>query len=593
MLTLKFPKKETPEKTGYPSIDRTHLEGIDPKKLNPTVLPLNLFGTFLMINSKSLDEVAIERGNKRYTKRQLKRDTIALAKAFLALGLKSGDTLAIMTPNLYEGIALTFAANALAIKVAYFDEDRSGDLDQLRLELIAHTVDALVVYDRTMDFAKTLFSLVPILRFIISITPEGEISPPKRFFASGQMFISYEEFTSSASRYRGQIQVEFMKHLMSRDELLFLQTSGSTSGKPKGLVFTNESIFAALIYAANSTGTKTHDAKVKRVLCIMPYRFPYGWMPVIVNVLGGNLVRLAEGGSLEDIAKYYTYEPSYVYGTPLIFRQFMKLTPEDADLSFLEAFFCSGLSISEVWYEAGIEYLREHNSHAELRNNYGIGEAMCVGTASDGVPHRPNTSGKFYLGPEWVIVDENLNEVKYGEVGEILVRSKSLFRRYFNDTEATLDAFVTFRGKRFYRTGDYASLSEDGYVTIAGREKRFIQPLGAIDKVNSETIEKALLGAVDDVEACATGISFADGVEAFHTFVVLKDGVPATKETSDRLFSYLEGKLLDYQIPNSITFLDALPVMDSGKTSLVRLDDMATAIADGMVSFPSFARPTR
>ena len=562
------PKK----KTGYPSKDRTHLKGITPSKLHPSIIPLNLLATFLLINSKTLHEPAIIDRGISHSGKQLRDDVVALIKALLLLGLQPENVLVIATPNLYEGIILTMAANAIGIKVAYLNDLASTE--EIADGLNLHEADVLTVYMRDEAFAKEIYAKVPTLRTVINIGT----------YESSPGLISYHKLLVSAFRYKGSIRPILLKHLFSKKDAFYLQTSGSTSGRPKILPFSNENVFAALIYASNSTGTKTNDAEVKKVLCIMPYRLPYGWMPVFVNLLGGNLVELAPGGSEEQIAEYWKTGASYIYGTPLIFRVFMEKTPEDADLSFLKAFFCSGFSMSETWFQEGLAYLRRHNSSAEIRNNYGIGEALCIGTASDGIPHREGTSGKFYVGPEWVIVDDDLKEVRYNERGEVLLHSKSLCNGYFKDPEATKSAFIRFRGKKFYRSGDYVSLSEDGYVTFYGRKKRFYQPLGAIDKVNCETIEKALLRVPNMVKQCAVVIYSPDNIsEASCAFIVpnpeyIANGRPEGKAYEDlrrELLAHLEDNLLNYQMPSRLVFLSELPMLESNKPDYVTLEHLA------------------
>lgn len=553
----------TAKKTGYPSKDRTHLRDVPYSKLHPTILPLNFLGTFLLINSRNLDEPALISRGTTYTGKKLREDVIRLAKALILLGFQRRDILAIITPNLYEGIALTMAANALGGKIAYLN-NHATTIEHIS-ELNRHEVDHLVLFARDEAYAKELTENIPTLRSIINI--DAPYHSP--------YYISYDQLLARADRFRGPINPIFRRNLFNREETIRLQTSGSTSGVPKGLPFTNENVFAALIYAANSTGTKTNDSTVEKVLCVLPYRLPYGWMTIFVNLLGGNLVELADGGSVEDIANYWKTGASYIYGTPQIFRVFMDETPDDADLSFLKAFFCSGFSISEEWYQEGIKYLRRHNSQAEIRNNYGIGEALCIGTASDGVPHRPGTSGKFYVGPKWLIVNEALEEVKYGEIGEALLRSKSLFTGYFKDSEATERAFVTYRGKRYYRSGDYVSLSEDGYVTFVGRKKRFYQPLGATDKVNCETIEKAL-ASCDLVESCAVVIYSPNGKsESSCAFLVPVESSLSDTKLHEKIYTHLSAILLDYQLPSKIEFLDQLPLMSSGKPDYTRLERLA------------------
>ncbi len=563
--------------TGYPSIDRAHLQGIDELMLNPTIFPISLLALFMHINQHDMDAVAIERDGKSYTRSQLRDDSLTLAKGLCLLGLKPGEVLTIATQNLYEGIVLSMAANAVGIRFAYANYLGEPDqlIDQLSDELNLYESSAVVVYEKYEQFAKELFARTPKLRRVISIKPSEHRYGIGHEVISDARYVDYDALKATAEVSGLDISKLIEEYSRSDQDAFYLQTSGSTSGRPKGLIFGNEAVFAALMYAKNSTGTNTHDKNVSKVLCILPYRLPYGWMTIFVNLIGGNRVELATGASPEDIGRYYRTKASYIYGTPLIFRNFMDETPPEADLSSLVAFFCSGFAISEEWYQEGIAYLRAHGSKGEIRNNYGIGEALCIGTASDGIPHHPGTSGKFYVGPEWVIVDDNGNETKYDEAGEVLVRSRSLFRGYFKDPEATKNAFVEYKGERYFRTGDYVKLSRDGYVTFLGRKKRFYQPLGATDKVNCETIERALLKEIDIVKTCAVVIYSPDGKhETSKAFVVPRRTKSPSRTLYDELIERIKKTLLPYQLPSDIVFLDQLPVMKSGKIDYTLLQSM-------------------
>lgn len=566
--------------TGYPSIDRTHLQGIDESVLNPTTFPISLLALFQYINQNDMDAVAIERDGKSYTRRQVNDDSLILAKGLCLLGLQPGEKITIATPNLYEGIVLSMAANAVGIKFNYANDLGEPDqlIEQLSYWLNFHESDAVVVCGKDMLFINKLFERVPLfLRHVININPPtqydrsefGKLDP-------GVSCIDYETFRELAAA--GDciyFETRIAEYSKSDEDAFYLQTSGSMSGQPKSLTFGNEAVFAALMYAKNSTGTDTHDKTVSKVLCILPYRLPYGWMTIFVNLIGGNMVELATGASPKDIGHYYEAEASYIYGTPLIFDNFMDETPPEADLSSLVAFFCSGFAMSEEQYQRGTTYLRMHGSSGEIRNNYGIGEGLCIGTASDGVPHRPGTSGKFYVGPKWVIIDEDGNEVKYDEPGELIVSSRSLFRGYYRDPVATARAFTEFKGEKYFRTGDYVKLSRDGYVTFVGRKKRFYQPLGATDKVNCETIERALLKEIDIVKGCAVVIYSPDGKhETSKAFVVAKRPNSPSPELRDELFARLKKTLLPYQLPSDIVFLEEIPIMRSGKIDYVSLEKM-------------------
>lgn len=574
-------------KTGYPSKDKTHLQGFSRKLLKPTILPISIFGAFMMINSKRLHEPSIQQGDRIYSKKEVRSDALTLIKAFRTYSIGRGKRLAIITPNFYEGIVMTMAANAVGVQVVYFNPLETDE--ELLKEIDEYAPDVLFVYDRNEEFVKmvddtTFHQIELVINF-----ESGKCGSPAYYQTSYSSriansdlhdalpidFISYEIFWLAGDADEKSATPTILRNLFSKKVSLFLQTSGSSSGKPKGLPFTNEAIFASMIYAVNSSGTKTNDERLNKVMCILPYRLPYGWALMFMNLMGGNCVVLAPGATPEDIGNYYKYEPSYIYGTPVILRAFIDNTPEDVDLGFLRAFFAAGFSTSEGLYEETMDFFAKHGATlAELRNNYGIGEALCVGTVSDGLPHFENTVGKFWLGPEWYLVDDDLNEVKYGEIGEALLFSKTLCKGYVNQPELTKETFIKYRGKTFYRSGDYMSLDENGIVTFYGRRKRFYQPLGATDKVNCETLEKVIVDCPIVRECAVVVVPDKEKVTTSKAFVVLNDDYFDVTGVEARIREYISDKLLDYQMPGYFAFLNEIPLMKSGKINYSQLEKM-------------------
>ncbi len=521
----------------------------------------SLLSAFYTLNKEKFDEGAVEINNKVHTKLELFYDVIRISSALWGIGFDSEKILGIATPNLYEGVVLTFSANLLGGKVFYLDE-KALELDLKRVE-----VDYLLVSNKSK---KELTQLGKKLQKTITfIVVKGK---DDRYFPRPNM-LSFTELKEIGEYNEANFFNQDITYPKEKD-LIFLQTSGSTSGVPKILPFKNESLYAFLKDVQASAGATANDRKEKKALIIVPYGIPYGWTMTFANLLIGNRVCFVEETTPEAIGKYYKLKPTYIYGTPLILNCFIEATPKFADLSSLERFYASGFSISEDAFKEGEKYLREHNCRGQLCNNYGVGEGLCVGTTSDDVSHKPNTSGKFYKLSEWVIVDEDMNEVGEGEVGEILLSSATLCNGYYNNPEETKASFISFRGKTFFKTGDFASKDSEGYVTIVGRKKRFYQPLGAKNKVNPETIEKALYEG-GEVEKCGVAIySPNEKYEASMAFVVLKDEKKSSKVTSDTLMNKLKTRLQDYQLPEKIIIIKELPLRSSGKIDYEQLESM-------------------
>lgn len=519
-----------------------------------------MFATFMQINNGHLEEPAIEADGKIYTKQMLCDDTMKFAGWLLENGIKSGDKVMIVTPNSYEGIVATFGANAIGVKVVVAKPITKEERNLFYEELDAHHPKMVLFYDEPASYAGELKIRAKHAEIWLIAKPT----------CAGQHF-GFRSAIDSISISATDIAKEIERNSISKNDepMLYLKTSGSSS-KPKTLPFSNRAIFASLIYAANSTGTDTRDQNVKKALCQASYYHGYGWMPLFVNIMGGNPVILA-GSAPEDIADYYKFKPSYIYGSPLTLRQFMDSTPPDADISTLVAFFCAGAALHEKDYAEGIRYFRERNCQAEIRNNYGISEGLCIGTFNDHIPHIMGTAGKFYIGPEWLVVDENGNEVKYGEVGEAIVAAASLCQGYFGDEALTNKHFFERNGKIFFKTGDFLKLDENGYVSFIGRERRFFIAEGVFEKVNCETVEDAI-SQLDCVYQNAVIVT-PDETGA-RAFVALRPDFSPKDFSESKFREALSKLLIDYQMPREIIFVDKIPIMESGKVNYKLLETM-------------------
>ena len=549
-------------KTGYPSIDKTHLQGIPEEKLHPEILPASMLAIFTKVNGEHLDEVAVEVDGKIYTKQDLKDDAVKFAGWLLKNDVKAGDKIVIVTPNSYEGIVALFGANAIGVAVVMTHAIDEVDIQSFYEEMDVHQPKMVLFYNNSAAFMGAIRTYAKSVKVCLAANPVDGYT--RREFG-------FRSVIDSAEISLKETMAEIEKHSIStKDEPMFyLKTSGS-SAKPKTLPFSNRAIFAALMYILNSSKTDTRDEHIKKALCQAAYYHGYGWMAVFMNIIAGNTVALV-GAAPEDIARYYKYKPSIIYGSPLTLRQFMELTPKDADISSIVSFYCAGAALHEKDYEEGIKYFRERGSKAEIHNNYGISEGMCIGTVNDHNAHIPGTSGKLYIGPEWLIVDHDGNEVKYGEAGELIVSAVSLCQGYFGDDELTKRHFIQRDGKTFFRTGDSFILREDGYVCFMGREKRFFIARGIFEKVNCEVVEDAI-SKLDGVYQNAVVVTPDEtGCKAF---VVLEDGFTNNRTAREEFKQNLAKILKEYQMPREIRFVEEIPMMSSGKVDYKKLETM-------------------
>ena len=170
------------------------------------------------------------------------------------------------------------------------------------------------------------------------------------------------------------------------------------------------------------------------------------------------------------------------------------------------------------------------------------------------------------------VVDEEGRDVPRdgATVGEIVVRGNVVMKGYYNDPEATAQAF---RGGYFH-SGDAAVVHPDGYVDIRDRLKDVIISGG--ENISSVEVEGVLLRHPAVQEAAVVGLPDAKWGEAPHAFVVLKPGATAS---ADDLRAFARENLAHFKAPHTVTFVDDLPKTATGKIQKFVLRGRRAAIA--------------
>jgi acyl-CoA synthetase (AMP-forming)/AMP-acid ligase II len=183
------------------------------------------------------------------------------------------------------------------------------------------------------------------------------------------------------------------------------------------------------------------------------------------------------------------------------------------------------------------------------------GSAYCV-LPPEEASRRVGSVGKPVPPMKVRVIDENGGDLPAGEVGELLVSNPGKEREYFNDPDATSEAWRN----GWLHTGDLARLDEDGYLYIVGRTKDVIIRGG--NNVHASDVESVLLEYPGIREAAVAGIPHPVLGEDVAAWIVLVEGAEVDTE---KLRSFLSERLSDYKIPRKIAFIDELPRNATGK----------------------------
>jgi fatty-acyl-CoA synthase len=227
---------------------------------------------------------------------------------------------------------------------------------------------------------------------------------------------------------------------------------------------------------------------------------------------------------------------------------------ETSDLSALEKGYY-GASIMPV------EVLREMNARIpqlRLWNLYGQTEIAPVATILFPEEHaaRLGSAGRPTLHVETRIVDDAMEPVAPGEVGEIVHRSPQLLSGYWNDPARTAEAFAG----GWFHSGDLGVADAEGYITVVDRKKDMIKTGG--ENVASREVEEVLYRHPAISEVAVIGMPDPKWIEAVTAVIVLREGhaleVPEVLE-------HCAAHLSPFKIPKQVVFAENLPRNASGK----------------------------
>ncbi|OVE83273.1 hypothetical protein B2G88_16490 [Natronolimnobius baerhuensis] len=237
--------------------------------------------------------------------------------------------------------------------------------------------------------------------------------------------------------------------------------------------------------------------------------------------------------------------------------------PSAGDLDALEVVMCGGEKLPEPvkeWAERELAIV-VNEAYGQTEANAMIGDCQVL------YESKPDSMGRIYPGHECAILDEDLEPVEPGSVGQIALERSDpvLFAGYLGDKEATEECY----DGGWYLTGDLARLDEDGYVTFAGRADNLIISSGY--RVSPTAVEAALCRAPTVANAAVGGVSDEERGQRIVAYVLLETDVEtpaeANEETTleDDLRQHVRDRLGPHKTPHEIEVLEDPPRTRTGK----------------------------
>lgn len=341
-----------------------------------------------------------------------------------------------------------------------------------------------------------------------------------------------------------------------QQDIAVQQYTGGTTGIPKGALLTHANISANMSQIDKWGGGLFYPPS--KVVAVLPF-FHIFAMTVCMNVplCNGTQVVMLPRFELKALLDLLTRTRANVLpAVPTLLNAIARaghVTP--AQLASLEVCISGGAALPDE-----IRHAFGQKSKALLAEGYGLTEASpVVCCAALRVPSKPMSIGMPLPGTDVRFVGVDSGEVVgIGEDGELQVRGPQVMAGYYEDPEATSDAFMD----GWLRTGDVGHVDSDGYVFLVDRIKDLIICSGF--NVYPRTIEEALMTHDAVEETNVIGVPDTYRGEAPVAFVKLREGHAATEE---ELKKYLAERLNKIEMPKEIIFKDALPKTLIGKLS--------------------------
>ena len=490
-----------------------------------------------------------------YTYQETNNIAKRLANALLDLGVKGGDRVSLVIPNIPEFVFSSHAIMKIGAIIV--------PLNPL------YTIPEMI-YNFNDSGAETVIVFGPVAPKVLEIMRSGKTSlktmivmqvPGKEVeLEAAPDILDFKTIIAAASDFEPDI------HLDNEDTVILIYTGGTT-GVPKGCRLTNSN-FVAFYTVFIEWARAMFPPQELRTLCTVPLYHIYGFnMQINANLAsGGTMVLVPEVTPDNVLDAIDRFLPTYWPAVPALI-QMLNMHPRlpESKASSIR-FLLSGSAPLPV--EAMRKF--EEITGSTIIEGFGGSETTNGVMVNPKGLRKPGTVGIPFPDMDVKIVDlvNGSEEMPIGEPGELLLKGPLIIKEYWNRPDETANAI---KDGWFY-TGDIATMDEDGYITIVGRTKDMIISSGF--NIYPRDIDELLYTHPKVLDAGAIGVPDEVRGESVKVFVVLK---PGESMTAEEVIAFCREALAAYKVPRYVEFLDDVPRTGMKKVDRKALREMEAA----------------
>ncbi|HCI75440.1 MULTISPECIES: AMP-binding protein [unclassified Psychrobacter] len=495
----------------------------------------------------------------------LDRYSKQIAAYLQSLGLKKGDKVGVMMPNILQlPVAVLGVLRAGMTLVNVNPLYTSKELEH---QLTDSDTKALFILE---NFAKTYEDIGKDLVDHVIVTSMGDLMSPLKGFIVNMVVRHVKKLVpdynlKTSTSFKTALNRFSAKNYkrpdnICLDDIAVLQYTGGTTGVAKGAMLTHGNLVANLIQCDTYLGDAfdkfegMDEQPVIMTALPLYHIFSFtvcGMFGLYRGCIGLLVPNPRDGASL--IKAYKDYPPAFFPAVNTLFNALANSDPFKAlDHSKLEMSMGGGMAVlkdtADKWQKI---------TGNVIVQGYGLSETSPVASANpEGTGEFSGNIGLPMPATDMAILDEEGNEVALGERGEICVRGPQVMKGYWKRDDATAEVMTS---DGYFRTGDIGVMDEEGYFKIVDRKKNMILVSGF--NVYPNEVEDVMSGHPKILECGVIGIEDEKSGEVPKIYVVRSDD----SLTKEEVLAYSKENLTGYKRPRYVEFIDELPKSNVGK----------------------------
>ncbi len=449
-------------------------------------------------------------------------------------GIRRGDRVAIMLPNIPDFPRAYYGILALGAVV---------------VPVHALLTPGEVAYILRDSGSKALICAAPLLPSGLAGAREAGIPCLSVLAPPGAADAALEAEAAAVEPL-----ADFVR-LSNEDDAVILYTSGTT-GAPKGAILSQSNL---ILNATVSAFDLFHGTPQDVFLGCLPLFHSFGQTAVMNTAfrVGASIVLMPRFDAKAALDLLVTEGCTGFAGVPTMYIGLNAAAKEDPRRPKLRLAVSGGASLPLAVLE---EF--EATFEAPIYEGYGLSETAPVASFNqDDFGRKPGTVGCAIWGVDLAIanadIDDRIEFMPAGELGEIVIRGHNVFKGYLNNPQATKAAIVD----GWFRSGDLGTKDAQGFITIVDRKKDMILRGGY--NVYPREVEEVLMRHASIAQVAVIGVPHPEHGEEVVAVVVLAPG--AALGDAREIITWSQEQLAKYKYPRRIEVVESLPLGASGK----------------------------